>query len=118
MVAAVSGSGIAVAVGGGGSGVAVGGAGGGIGRAVGGTGVAVDTACAPAHPASTKATSAKPNIDSNSFLPRMALLLNLLTEAECLQVSCPSAYQYYELLAPPRTMELAARTPAPEGVRR
>jgi hypothetical protein len=117
-VAAVSGSGIAVAVGGGGSGVAVGGVGVGVGKAVGRTGVAVDTACAPTHPASNKVTGAKPNIDSNSFLPHIILPLLLFTEVKRLRVSSPSAYQYYELLAPPGTMELVARTPAPEGVRR
>lgn len=74
-VAAVIGSVKGVA-GGGGTGVAVGGTGVGVVMAVGGTGVAVDTACAPPHPASKDTTSAKPNMCCSRLPWLMVLLLS------------------------------------------
>lgn len=91
-VAAVSGSGIAVAVGGGSGvtvggtgvcvGVPVGGTGVGVATAVGGTGVAVGTACAPPHPTSNNTTSAKPNSCSDRFRLFTVLLLSSPMQVE------------------------------------
>ena len=125
-VAAVSGSGIAVAVGGGSGvtvggtgvcvGVVVGGACVGVDVAVGGIGVSVGTDCAPPHPASNNTTSAKPNSCRNRVPSLMVLLLYLLMEAEGLQILRLFAYQRDQALILLSTKEPRVRTPVPEAV--